>query len=416
MKAGILYFPKPYPDEWWYSVLCRYYVRAGHLYYADVMAELYGRRKQKHERLFPNGSSKIILDRMPDIGLTQEDVLLNHTLMPYYLRFYPIEQKTAFYNMLLRGEGTQVRAIWQETTEGEEGIRYCPQCYQEDKGRYGEPYWHREHQITLMPLCPKHLCHLKTYSIKHTSRIGAFLPLCAVSPEENDESAFAAWEKPLTETLVSYLSLPFEVGPTNGYNNLYEALVAEGYQHSYRHGKEALNSKVVKQACLNFYGEEIYHQYFTRSTGAILNILEQWGVRAPERYALLSVLCGLTADGLFGPQIEFENTPKGRLMKCWKEGVVYPKKELAKIVGVGTVSLEKMIQECGIKPMWARYKGKERREHIIHVALTESELKKIKAAAAQYGGGALSVFAREMLLRYTDMFLDKVNPPKKKRG
>lgn len=35
------YFPTPYPDELWYSVLCRYHVRSGNRESATTFRELF---------------------------------------------------------------------------------------------------------------------------------------------------------------------------------------------------------------------------------------------------------------------------------------------------------------------------------------------------------------------------------------
>lgn len=86
MNSLISHFPMPYPDEWWYSVLCRYYIRSGSPNYQDIFLELFGNKKQKLERLIPNGTHKMILDRLPEIGLTSNDVLFHHTILPCYPR------------------------------------------------------------------------------------------------------------------------------------------------------------------------------------------------------------------------------------------------------------------------------------------------------------------------------------------
>ncbi len=40
-------------------------------------------------------------------------------------------------------------------------LRYCPMCVTEDRGKYGEAYWHRTHQISQLTVCPKHKCILR---------------------------------------------------------------------------------------------------------------------------------------------------------------------------------------------------------------------------------------------------------------
>ena len=38
------FFPTPYPDELWYSVLCRYHLRTGNKKQATTIGELFGGR------------------------------------------------------------------------------------------------------------------------------------------------------------------------------------------------------------------------------------------------------------------------------------------------------------------------------------------------------------------------------------
>ncbi len=41
-------------------------------------------------------------------------------------------------------------------------IRYCPQCLDQDYLTWGEPYWHRVHQLPSVFFCPEHHCALST--------------------------------------------------------------------------------------------------------------------------------------------------------------------------------------------------------------------------------------------------------------
>ena len=131
----LTYFPAPYPGEWWYSVLCRYYVRSGHQKQATVLHELYGKRVRTHGRLFPGGNIFHLLQRLPEGFLDLRKILLEHTLAPYYLRFYPSEKKSSALDALLRGESAKLTSIEMETPEGKTGLKFCPKCFREEIGR-----------------------------------------------------------------------------------------------------------------------------------------------------------------------------------------------------------------------------------------------------------------------------------------
>lgn len=46
-------------------------------------------------------------------------------------------------------------------------IRYCPECHKEDINRFGEPYWHRVHQVpgSGYLICAKHMVMLQNSEI-----------------------------------------------------------------------------------------------------------------------------------------------------------------------------------------------------------------------------------------------------------
>ena len=201
----LTHFPTPYPGEWWYSVLCRYFVRTGYRNFATASRELYGARKAIHGRLFPGSSCYQVVSKLPEGILDIKRILLEHTLMPYYLRFYPAMKKEQVFQSLLQGKPGGLTSIDLLGVEGEEGLKYCPLCYQEDIKRYGEPYWHREHQIPLTPCCIKHKCHLIKHGVKYSSLSELYLPLCTIQPNDRPGGMEEHWQEPLTLILDAFL-------------------------------------------------------------------------------------------------------------------------------------------------------------------------------------------------------------------
>lgn len=50
-----------------------------------------------------------------------------------------------------------IRSYFLEPVKGEQRyLRFCPECVSSDNSIYGEPYWHRSHQIYGINLCHKH--------------------------------------------------------------------------------------------------------------------------------------------------------------------------------------------------------------------------------------------------------------------
>lgn len=82
----LLFFPMPYPDEWWYSVLCRYHVRSGNRKFMTTVSELLNRsHRAAINSLVPNSTVFEIINQLPSKAFNLEDILFHHTLLPYHI-------------------------------------------------------------------------------------------------------------------------------------------------------------------------------------------------------------------------------------------------------------------------------------------------------------------------------------------
>jgi hypothetical protein len=125
--------------------------------------------------------------------------------------------------------------------------------------------------------------------------------LAAVSPGINAEPV-DGWEKSLAEILSQFLSLPFEVGPTNEYNNIAAVLLEKGFQGTTIQRYGSLAGEKIIRACRELFGSEITNQCFPKPAPTVFSRMTKWQMTAPERYALLAVLAGLSAEQVFGPE------------------------------------------------------------------------------------------------------------------
>lgn len=396
----LTHFPTPYPGEWWYSVLCRYFVRTGYRNFATASRELYGARKAIHGRLFPGSSCYQVVSKLPEGILDIKRILLEHTLMPYYLRFYPAMKKERVLQSLLQGKPGGLTSIDLLGVEGVEGLKYCPLCYQEDIKRYGEPYWHREHQIPLMPCCIKHKCPLIKHNVKYSSLSEAYLPLCTIQPNDRPGGMEEHWQEPLTLILDAFLNMPFDYEPTREDSNLRIKLLEMGLGISKTQKKESLDSSKVYQAARDFYGEAVAVRYFSKVSAPILYRLCNWTLTSPERYALLAVMAGLTAEELFGALMEYQDPCLLRLLQFREQGVVYRKEELARKMKLRPAQVDTLARKYGIQPFWKQNgRSHMKRSESLRLNLTREEKKQIELAAKKNGGGQTAVYARTVLLQ-----------------
>lgn len=390
----LTYFPTPLPGEWWYSVLCRYHVRSGHSKYATTINELYGGRPMVHSRLIPGGDCAAILSSLPPGVLSIDDVLANHTLLPYYTRFFAADKKLQVWEALRAGKGSGITSVRTQMPDGTEGLKYCPVCYHSDTTQYGEPYWHREHQIPLLPLCPTHKVPLVTVPVKFARLSEMFLPLVSIRCQEATTEDTKPWAEPLTDMMMALLCRGHV--PTVVYNNLSITLLNAGYGVDKIGKQQALSVVKIQTAAREYYSEQIYEQYFAKLSAAILARLTNWKLSSPERYALLAVMAGLDADTLFGPTLDTTDPLLEKLL-CYKEtGVVYAKNDLAVKMGIQPKQLDSLAKKYQFKPFWRQIR--QDRNHCIRLLLTDSEYDMLSKGAKENGSAPLAVFVREIVL------------------
>ena len=164
------FFPTPYPDECFYSIFARYYVRSG------ISAP------RRAARVFFGFDSSVLvstvflprrLERMdqwvdPACGLTSKELICRHTSYPY--------QSISYVDTLYREMEKIIRDGVPETGmyplerrmiaksgffKSGRYLRYCPECAAEDIRKYGETYWHRLPQLPGVKYCPEHGCRIR---------------------------------------------------------------------------------------------------------------------------------------------------------------------------------------------------------------------------------------------------------------
>lgn len=158
----IAFFPEPYPDELVYSLLARYYVKAGYLAFQYAVEDLYIHKYTNPDVEFLNELKPEVLDVIKEY-CGMEALIQKHTMFPSYGRFLPAKRKQEAKKALLsmNGNFNNLLAIPKNQRGTGRFLRYCPLCAKENREDYGEAYWHRKHQIQGIRICGKHGCYLK---------------------------------------------------------------------------------------------------------------------------------------------------------------------------------------------------------------------------------------------------------------
>lgn len=163
------FFPEIYPDELLYSQLCRYYQRTGYTKYIFAVDDLFMRRTVHPVIEWVNEYSPDAMNHITR-GTDFETVVREHTMFPAYTRFLPKERRGAALQSLIVRDGNYYNLIVNQKVNYKRYLRYCPLCAGEDRRQYGETYWHREHQIVHVDICPKHRCRLMDSAVPIRSK------------------------------------------------------------------------------------------------------------------------------------------------------------------------------------------------------------------------------------------------------
>jgi len=150
--------PRLRPDEPLYSALARR---------ADALKDRDGRTTARE--VFGSGTVTAVIDLPshldafiaglpPDYGLSADDVIDGHTLLPWYAASLPPD-RVARLRADMRGPGRGIHAragIMAGGVALPQMIRFCPIHVAEDRRDGGKCYWRRVHQVPGVLVCPEH--------------------------------------------------------------------------------------------------------------------------------------------------------------------------------------------------------------------------------------------------------------------
>lgn len=116
---------------------------------------------------------KELSSRIPGLSISAEQLLYGHTLLPYYLPFFPEERIEKIINEMLYCDG---KSLYMKMGLPASGIKnpaklmYCPVCVVNDREQFGAAYWHRSHQLPFVRVCHKHHVLLLNSVVNFASR------------------------------------------------------------------------------------------------------------------------------------------------------------------------------------------------------------------------------------------------------
>ena len=175
------FMPSIYKDELVYSWFARYYVHSGHPAYVFAIEDLLERKNIRPNVEFVNNlnfNAREIMIKM----ISMEELVLHHTMFPYYGFIENTRLHNALKSMAESGEDAHslLPVPKNKADEQPHYIKYCPVCAAEVREAYGETYFTRSANIRNVDICAKHKCKLKNTNIERSGKQSARLYVAEV--------------------------------------------------------------------------------------------------------------------------------------------------------------------------------------------------------------------------------------------
>ncbi len=183
------YFPVPYPDELLYSICGRFHDRVRYPNKRSVVNELFGSTNAIAVVDLPSHIGHLVSTLPPGYNYTTDHFINNCTLLPYYSPFLPLERVARIRADMIGENGPSIHSrvgIMASKVALPLWLRFCSQCAEQDRERFGEAYWHRVHQVPGVEVCPIHKACLQNSNIRaRDARVRyEFVPAERVLPKD----------------------------------------------------------------------------------------------------------------------------------------------------------------------------------------------------------------------------------------
>ena len=162
---GVL--PAPYPDELVHGIMARY---ARQFATPESLETLSGLRWLGIEAATQFGmcsaANVVRLGAYTEPLVVIERLLHEHTLLPHCLLFYAEATRLTLLSKFATDSSHHAESSAEQiqvpygARKISFGLKYCPECAEEDRQSVGEAYWHLEHQGQGTALCLRHDCWL----------------------------------------------------------------------------------------------------------------------------------------------------------------------------------------------------------------------------------------------------------------
>jgi len=159
------FFPILHNNELLYSGIARYHEFSGNLSYYHTIIDVFGVNSALASVALPSRIKNIAENLAVNDELFAKEIVEKHTLLNFYSAFKTKEIYSQIeYEMIhTTGVGIHMKlGMVSSSTQLERSLKYCPVCVKNEVEIYGEPYWHREHQVFGSIVCHLHQAILQS--------------------------------------------------------------------------------------------------------------------------------------------------------------------------------------------------------------------------------------------------------------
>lgn len=161
-------FPNFQPDMTFYSWMAITQLMNGNMPSTTLSQRLLGSGSAGTRLDFPSNLSTFCKRTANAFGEPFQ-IALERTVLPYYLSFRP-ESFLQDSVQMMAGESVESLKFKLGITPAHmpslSALKYCPECYQEDRNSFGLAYWHRTQQVPTAHICITHGTPLNHSSLR----------------------------------------------------------------------------------------------------------------------------------------------------------------------------------------------------------------------------------------------------------
>lgn len=229
----IAFFPEIYPDELLYSQISRYHQRSGYARFVFTAEDVFKAGKVAHPSIefvnpYTDDAMMWFTKELPWNTLVEK-----HTMSPAYIRFLPLLRRKEAVEGIISCDGNWKNLMCLPVLNEKRFLRYCPDCAKDDREKYGETYWHREHQIPRIRVCPKHRLFLENSSIPIHSKTTPGLFDAESNVPENTVGTYCKNEREIefTQYVLEVFRQPVDIQTDFSINTFLHAKLKPEYKN-----------------------------------------------------------------------------------------------------------------------------------------------------------------------------------------